>query len=105
MTRYKIVITKDTVNDLKRYLSYIKYNLKNKHALKNVRDDFDLTSASLSKTAGAIPDPESPKLISRGLKRINFKQHDYFILFRIRDDTVEVVQMFHASEDFENKLR
>ncbi len=70
MTRYKIVITKDTVNDLKRYLSYIKYNLKNKQALKNVRDDFDLTSASLSKTAGAIPDPESPKLISRGLKRL-----------------------------------
>jgi len=26
-------------------------------------------------------------------------------LFRIRDDRVEIIDIFHGSEDFENKLR
>lgn len=30
---------------------------------------------------------------------------NYFMLFRIRDDRVEITNIFHGSEDFENKLR
>lgn len=50
-------------------------------------------------------EPDSDKLRERGLKRINFRAHNYFMLFRIRDDRVEIIDIFHGSEDFENKLR
>ena len=52
-----------------------------------------------------IKEPESEALRKRSLKRINLKKHDYLLLFRIKDDTVEVMRMFHFLQDFESKLK
>ena len=48
--------------------------------------------------------PESKKLKERNLRRINFKRHNYFMLFRKEDDKAVVVEIFHGLEDYENKL-
>ena len=54
--------------------------------------------------AGSLRNPDSEILKFRGLKRINFLRHDYFLLYRIEEDQVFVTNIFHSSEDFENKL-
>ncbi len=105
MKQYKLVVTKDVRNDLERYLSYIKNRYKNPQAIRNVRDDFYETASSLRTLAESIKKPESEKMNEKQLKRINFSSHNYFLLFRITGDTVEIVQMFHFLEDYENKLR
>ena len=105
MREYKYLVAEDAREDLRRHLNYIKRKFKNPQAIKNVRNDFAETVSSLVTAAGAIQEPSSEELKKRGLKRINMKKHDYFLLFRIKDDTAEVMRMFHFLEDFENKLR
>ena len=105
MRIYSVKVTPDARADLKRYLRYIKNNLNNPQAVRTVAQDFRDTKNKLKTVAGSIAEPESEKLKKRGLRRINFQRHEYFLLYRISDDIVEITNMFHGSEDFENKLR
>ena len=105
MKKCKVVITKHAQADLKGKLSYIRDHLKNPWAVQSVYDDYKLTRKTLEEVAETIREPDSIELKKRELKRINFKTHNYFMLFRIRDDRVEITRIFHVSEDFENKLR
>ena len=105
MKKHKAVITKQAQADLKGKLAYIRDRLKNTQAVQSVYDDYRLTRKTLEEVAETIREPDSMELKRRGLKRINFRTHNYFMLFRIRDDRVEMTNIFHSSEDFENKLR
>ena len=105
MKRYRVVLTKQAQDDLRQKLSYIRYRLKNPQAAQSVYDDYRSTVLALTEVADTVRVPDSGKLRERGLKRINFRTHNYFMLFRIRDDRVEIIDIFHGSEDFENKLR
>lgn len=104
MKTYRVVITKQAQNDLRTKLAYIRNRLKNPQALRNVYEDYRETRKELEQTAGIIHEPESDALRSRNLKRINFRRHNYFMLFRMKDDRVEITNIFHGTEDFENKL-
>ena len=105
MKKYKAVITKQAQTDLRGKLAYIRDRLKNPQAVQNVYDDYKQTRKALEEVADTIREPNSLELKKRDLKRINFRTHNYFILFRIRDERVEITNIFHGSEDFENKLK
>ena len=106
MKRYKIIVTPDAEEDLKRYLQYLHHVKKNPQAVKNVLRDFQETKNELRNIAGSVSKPESCKLRERGLKRMNFLKHNYFILFNMDlDDTVTITNVFHGLENFESKLR
>lgn len=105
MKKHRVVMTKQAQTDLKDKLSYIRDHLKNLQAVQSVYDDYKLTRRTLGDVAATIREPESMKLKERQLKRINFRTHNYFMLFRIRDDRVEITNIFHGSEDFDNKLK
>lgn len=105
MKKYRVVMTKQAQTDLKDKLSYIRDHLKNLQAVQSVYDDYKLTRRTLGDVAATVREPDSMKLKERQLKRINFRTHNYFMLFRIRDDRVEITNIFHGSEDFDNKLK
>ena len=105
MKRYRVVVSVNAKEDLRRYLRYLKEVKHNGQAAKNVMDDFRATRKKLSDVAGSLADPDSDKLKERGLKRINFLKHNYFILFCIKDDKAIVTNVFHGLEDAESKLR
>ena len=106
MKQYKVIVTPDAEEDLESYVAYLRQVKKNPQAVKNVLKDFRETKISLGKTAGSIKDPESEALLKRGLKRMNFQKHNYFVLFYIgTDDIVYITDVFHGLEDFERKLR
>ena len=105
MKKYRVKVTPEAKVDLKVYLRYVLKKLKNEQAAKSIAEDFRATKNELADVAESIRDPDSEKLKQRGLKRINLKHHNYFLLFRIKDDIVEVTNMFHGLEDFESKLR
>ncbi len=106
MKTYRVIITPDAENDLKSYLSYLRDVKKNPQAVKSVLEDFRDTKNELKSVAHSLPEPDSEKLKERGLKRINFKKHNYFLLFYIAPvDTVYVTAVFHGLENFEEKLR
>ena len=105
MKKHRVVITKQAQADLRGKLAYIRDHLKNPQAVRSVYDDYKLTRKALEEVAETMREPDSGELRKRELKRINFRTHNYFMLFRIRDDRVEITNIFHGSEDFENKLR
>ena len=105
MNTYHVIITDDAKADLKRYRNYILNQFKNSQAAKALILDYRQTRKNLEKVAGSLSDPASEKLVQRGLKRINFQSHNYFLLYRIDKDTVYVTNVFHFLEDYESKLQ
>ena len=104
MKQYKVVVTDKAETALDKYIGYLVYVKKNEQAANNLFYDYIETRKELECVAGSIKIPESKKLKERNLKRINFKRHNYFMLFRIDDDKAVVVEIFHGLEDYENKL-
>ena len=104
MKIYRMRMSPRAKEDLKRRAFYLSHVKKNHQAAANLMMDFRKTRISLETIAGSIREPDSEILKSRKLKRINFKNHDYFILFRIDGNSVIIMSIFHALEDFESKL-
>lgn len=105
MKKYSIKITAEAKADLDNNLSYLKYEKKNPQAVRNVYRDYIETRKALATTADSKRDADNPKLVERGLRRIEFRRHDYFMLFRIEGNKAIITNIFHYLEDFENKLR
>ena len=105
MKRYSVKVSAEAKADLDNILGYLKYEKKNPQAVRNVYMDYVETRKALATTAGSPKNPDRPKLVERGLKRIEFRQHDYFMLFRIEGNKAIITNIFHYLEDFENKLR
>lgn len=76
---YKIVLMQNAENDLNSFISYLLFEKKSEQAAGNLLNDFEATKVSLS--------------------------HRYFMLYRIKNDTVYVDNIFHELQDYENKLK
>lgn len=105
MKKYKIIVSEGTIQKLHTCLFYLKAKIKSQQAAKAVYNDYVQTRKSLQETAGSIQLCEDPDLARLGYRRINFKKHNYFLLFRIEDDKVYIDYIFHGLEDFRNKMR
>ena len=101
---YKVVVTTDAESDLDRFLAYLIFEKKSVPSAKNVLNDFEMTKAKLSDVAGDLKLCDNPVLHNLGYRRINFRTHRYFMLYRIDGNTVTVDNIFHGSQDFENKM-
>ncbi len=101
---YKVVVTSDAHADLEDYISYILFEFRSEQAAQSILDDYEETLETLALAAGSIRKSSSPKLAMRGLRRINFRRHDYFLLFKLDGNIVTVTNIFHSSQDYENRL-
>ena len=104
MKRYKVYITGRAFSDLRIRIGYLRNEKKSMQAAQALFDDYRETRSILANIAGALADPDDEKLKRRGLKRINFLHHNYFMLFRIDGDKAVVVEIFHGLEDYDKKL-
>ncbi len=104
MKQYIVKNTPLLEKKLDRYVGYLLNVKKSAQAAQALLKDFSETRESLETTAGALPLPDDENLRKRDLKRINLQRHHYFLLFRIREDVVEIVTMFHGLENYSEKL-
>ncbi|MBO4496438.1 MAG: type II toxin-antitoxin system RelE/ParE family toxin [Clostridiales bacterium] len=102
---YKVFITPVAEEELDRFISYLINEKMSARAAGNVLNDFEETVRCLTIVAGSLKLCEQPKLKKLGYRRMNFLAHDYFMLYRIEEDTVIVDAIFHALQDYENKLK
>ena len=105
MKTYHVIQTEEAAEAIHKRVHYLIDRYSNMQAAVSVWEDYKKTRDSLKMVAGSIADPQSQALRERRLKRLNFEAHDYFLLFRIEDETVYVVSVYHFLEDFEKKLR
>lgn len=101
---YRILITEDAATDLDNFIRYLIYEKNNIQAAKNLLNDFENTKQMLSNVAASLKYCDNPKLRIIGYRRINFLKHRYFMLYRIKNNTVIVDNIFHSLQDYENKL-
>lgn len=103
-TDFKVIITDDAVMDLRRYIDYLIKVKQNPQAALSVMDDYDDTVTALSAVAGSLKPCESPNMKARNLRRINFRRHNYFMLYQLEGQNAYVTNIFHVLEDADNKL-
>ena len=104
MKKYTVSVTKKAKEKLRKYLCYLKDVKKNPQAAKNVMQDFRETRKELEAVAGSLKEPENAELKQAGLKRINFRRHNYFLLYRIEGNKAIIITMFHSLEDPDSYL-
>ena len=104
MKRYIVKATPKGKSQLKQYVGYLKKVKRSEQAAQALLEDFVETQQSLETVAGMLKKPDNVELQKRDLKRINLIRHNYFLLYRLNDNVVEIVNMFHGLEDYENKL-
>ena len=108
MISYRVETVPEAEDKLREYLAYILLVFRDENTYEAVKKDYRRTLERLADNAGGIVNRDEPELRKRGLKRINFEKHNYFLLYEIIDaetPIARVVDMFHSSEDYINKLR
>lgn len=101
---YKVIVTEDAETDMDCFVHYLLFEKKNDQAASNLIDDFEDTIITLTHAAESFKVCENQHLMELGYRRINFKSHRYFMLYRVEDDTVYVDNVFHELQDYENKM-
>ena len=80
---YEVIITEEAISDLRRCIEYIVDVLKSDQAASSVIDDYIETISILRIVAGSLKICDSKEMKSRRLRHINFRKHNYFMLFLI----------------------
>lgn len=101
---YRVIITEDAEEDMDRFINYLLFEKKNDQAASNLMDDFEDTIITLTHAAESFKVCENQHLMELGYRRINFKSHRYFMLYRVEDGTVYVDNVFHELQDYENRM-
>ena len=101
---YEVIVTEDAETDMDRFINYLLFEKKNDQAASNLIDDFEDTIITLTHAAESFKVCENQHLMELGYRRINFKSHRYFMLYRVEDGTVYVDNVFHELQDYENKM-
>lgn len=101
---YKVIVTEDAETDMDRFINYLLFEKKNDQAASNLIDDFEDTIITLTHVAESFKLCENQHLMELGYRRINFRSHRYFMLYRVKDGTVYVDNVFHELQDYENRM-
>lgn len=99
---YDVIITIPAKHQLEMYIAYTLSELKNLQAARSIRDDARETQKRLSNIAGNLPLCENELLAKNGYRRILFKKHAFFMVYRIVHNTVIVEAMYHELQDYES---
>ncbi|MDY6304755.1 MAG: type II toxin-antitoxin system RelE/ParE family toxin [Oribacterium sp.] len=102
---FEVKMTPVAEKKLDDFLWYLIFVKKSEQAARNVYTDFLETKDALAVTAGSLGFIKESKLKKQGFKRINFKHHNYFMIFHLDENRAIVDDMFHGLQDYENRMR
>ena len=98
---YKVIITPPAKKSLDKYIRYTAITLQNKEAAIAIIEDARNTKNRLAKIANIISPCQHPVLAQFEYRKIHFRKHDFFMVYRIEGDKVIVDGMFHDLQDFD----
>lgn len=104
-TDFRVILTNKAEIQAQKILDYIFYELENVPAAFSVEQDMKETIVRLSHAANSLKLCDEPKLKALGYRVIHFKRHRYFMLYKIINDCVYVIGIYHDLQDYENTLK
>lgn len=102
---YKINITSIAEQDIDSIVFYLLEHLKNKQATRKFLNDIDDAKNLLKSAAESFQLCTNNNLRSLGYRKFYLKSSKYFILYRVEENEVFIDDVFHQSQDYENKIQ
>ena len=99
---YKVIITPPAKRSLDRYVRYTAVTLQNKEAAISIIEDAKNTKTRFAKIANIISPCQNPVLAQFEYRKIHFRKHAFFMVYRIEGDKAIVDGMFHDLQDFDS---
>ena len=103
MMTWRVITTEDVQNDLDNFVYYLLVEKLNEQAAVAVLDDYDETIEELAKVAGMMKTLEDPELGE--YRKIRLRRHDYYLLYRLKEDVAVVDRMFHDLQDLDKAMK
>ena len=101
---YNLIITERTDELIDSSIYYIINKLNNPQAAKHLLDGISKLYDSLEDNPYQFPDSMDEFLKRRGYKEALVSDMQYKLIFRIEDNAVYIVGLFHDLEDYVSKV-
>ena len=101
---YKLNITENADSLLNSIIYHLLYHLKSKQAAKHLLDRIDAIYERLENNPLQFPKSKDTSLAKKGYREAIIPQMNYIIVFSISENTVNIVGIFHQSENRSNKI-
>ena len=101
---YKLVISEHADELLDNLVYYLLYRLKSEQAARHLLEGIDSIYDRLETNPFQFPLSRDVYLANKGYCEAVVPQMDYIVIFDVREDTVNVVGVFHQLENYQSKL-
>lgn len=101
---YKLIITDRADELIDKLVGYIINKLQNKEAASHLLDELDDIYSRLAENPYQFPESKDDYLYSRGYREAHFSEMSYKTVFRIDENKVYIVGIFHDLEEYEKKI-
>ena len=101
---YKLVISEHADELLDNLVYYLLFRLKNEQAAKHLLDGIDDIYDRLEINPFQFSLSRDVYLANKGYHEAVVPQMDYIVIFDVREETVNVVGIFHQLENYQSKL-
>ena len=101
---YKLIVTEYADKLLDNILHYLIYQLKNEQAAVHLLDEMKKIYDRLEENPLQFPISNDTYLASKGYHEAVFGKMNYTIVFGIGADVVNIVGIFHQTENYQKKL-
>lgn len=101
---YKLTISERAEMHIDNIIDYVVSTLKNPGVARAIIVDIKEAYNRLEYMADSFAYCNDNYLADRGYRKISLSNHDYLILYRIRDNEVQISGVFHMRENYAHKL-
>lgn len=102
---YRLIITDRSEELLEDIARYLLFQLKNEQAASHLFNSIDKIYNRLEENPYQFPESRDIHLKRFGYREAVLTDMDYVIVFRVEDDRVYVVGIFHQLENYRKKIK
>lgn len=101
---YKLIITERAEELLDGLVRYLLYQIKNEQAAVHFLNSIEQVYSRLEENPLQFPRCRDSYLSQLGYREAVFTDMKYLVIFRIEENNVYIVGVFHELEQYRNKL-
>jgi plasmid stabilization system protein ParE len=101
---YELIISERADELIDRLVAYLLNNLNNPGAAAHFLDELETIYDRLINNPYQFPDSPDEYLFLRGYREALFKTMHYKVIYRIENQQVLIVGVFHTLEDYRRKV-
>ena len=101
---YNLIVSEKADEHIDNLVGYLINKLKNNQAASNFLDEIEEIYGRLEENPYQFPISRDKYLSFQGYHEAHFEKMSYHIVFRIADEVVFIVGVFHDLEDYAKKV-